>query len=199
MASELEDRILDAAESMMARFGYRRMSLQDIAREAGLARRTIYLHFSGKEEVALCTIDRIVDRLLGRLSEIAAADGPAHEQIRRMLVMRVMHRFDSVQDYYESFDDLFAALRPAYMARRERYLTQEATVFADVISQGQVTNDIGPGDPTELAHALLLATNALLPSSLSPRELGSRHEVETQVQRIAGLLLSGLCRRHAKE
>ena len=43
------DRILDAAERLLARFGYKKTTMEDIAREAGLGKRTLYLHFASKE------------------------------------------------------------------------------------------------------------------------------------------------------
>src|SRR4051794_22599625 len=105
---EIEDRMLDAVERLLARYGYSKMTMEDVAREAGLGRRTLYLHFSSKEEIALCSIDRIVERLITRLDEIAASDQPVNMRIREMLITRVMFRFDSVHDYYQSFNDLFA-------------------------------------------------------------------------------------------
>ncbi len=47
-------------------------------------------------------------------------------------------------------------------------------------------------DALATAHALLLATDSLLPYSLSARELGKREDLEARVTRIADLLLNGL-------
>ena len=74
------DRILDATECLLTRLGYRKMTMDDVAQEAGIGKRTIYVHFPSKEEVALASIDRVVDRLTTRLRELAArrwAAGPA--------------------------------------------------------------------------------------------------------------------------
>ena len=118
------DRILDAAERLLARFGYKKTTMEDIAREAGLCKRTLYLHVSSKEAVALSTIDRIVDRLTGQLRAVAAAEGSPEERLREMLLRRVLVRFDSVRHYSHSLDELFESLRPAYMARRARYFAR---------------------------------------------------------------------------
>src|SRR5262249_7166228 len=91
------DRILDAAERLLARFGYKKTTMEDIAREAGLGQRTLSLHIASKEAVALSTIDRIVDRLTGQLREVAAAVGSPEERLREMLLRRVLVRFDSVR------------------------------------------------------------------------------------------------------
>lgn len=189
---EIEDRMLDATEAMLARFGYAKMTMEDIAREAGVGRRTLYLHFPSKEAIALCSIDRIVERLVGKLEETAARPEPAAARLRSMLATRVLYRFDSVQDYYQSFNDLFATLRPAYLARRDGYFNAEAERLAAVIREGQAAGEIAAGEAGMLARTLLTATNALLPYSLSPRELGERREVERAVLGIADLLIDGL-------
>src|SRR2546421_7863518 len=83
--NEMRDLILDAVERLLARFGYQKMTMDDIAREARIARRTIYLHFASKEEVALCSIDRIVERLIERLRETARRPELADARLRQML------------------------------------------------------------------------------------------------------------------
>src|SRR6185369_8650425 len=73
----MRDLILDAAERLLARFGYRKMTMEDLAREAGIGKGTIYLSFPSKEEVALCSIDRVVQRVQQQLQTLAASGGPA--------------------------------------------------------------------------------------------------------------------------
>lgn len=166
--------------------------MDDIATEAEVGRRSIYLHFAGKEAVALATIDRIVDRLLERLDQLASAEWTWEERLRRMLEERVLFRFDSVRSYYHSIDEIFRSLRPAYMARRAEYFAREAAYFEGVLAGGIAAGDFALDDPRASAEALLLATNALLPSGLSTRELGRRSEVEAKVARIAQLLIRGI-------
>jgi hypothetical protein len=145
--------------------------------------------------VILCSIDRIVERLLGQLREIAQSDDAPDCKVRKMLVTRVLFRFDSVKDYSQGLDDLLRALRPAYLARRQRYFAAEADIISDVLCAGREAGAFTLDDAPATAHTLLLATNSLLPYSLSRRELGKRKEVEDQVGRIADLLLDGLRRR----
>jgi AcrR family transcriptional regulator len=194
-ADRTRDRLLDAAERLLARLGYQKTTMEDLAREAGLGKRTIYLHFANKEEAMLSTIDRIVERLLDALREAAGAGESAADRLRRMLRLRVMFRFDCVRDYYQGLDDLFRAIRPAYMARRARYFAAEAEVFADVLAHGDKAGELTVDDPAEAARDLILATNSLLPSGLSTRELGERAEVDIRARRIADLLIDGLRRR----
>lgn len=196
-ATGTRDLILDAAERLIGVLGYSKTTMDDVAREAGIGKRTIYVHFPSKEEVVLCTIDRIVERLTDRLRGHAAAPGPVPARIRAVLIERVMYRFDSVRGYSHGLDELFASLRPAYLARREQYFAAESGILADLLRLGHSACELQAPEPEATAEALLLATNSLLPYALSARELGRRKVVEARAGRVADLLLYGLCRGHS--
>lgn len=193
----VRESILDATDRLLARFGYRKMTVEDIAAEAGIGKGTIYLHFNSKEEVVLSHVDRIVDRLKQQhLAVIARSKHTALERIRQMLLARVLFRFDSIQHYTQSLNDLLAALRPGLLARRARYFEEEAQIFAEVLAEGRASGEFEMEDALATARALLEATNGLLPYSLSTTELGEREEVERRTSAIADLLLRGLLSRH---
>jgi AcrR family transcriptional regulator len=191
----VKDSILDATDRLLARFGYRKMTVEDIAAEAGIGKGTIYLHFSSKEEVVLSHIDRIVERLKERLREIANSNVSAAERLRLMLVTRVLFRFDSIQHYTQSLNDLLAVLRPGLLARRAQYFEAEAQLFAQVLKSGRDSGEFSFDNEDATAHALLEATNGLLPYSLSTTELGERQEVEQRAADVANLMLRGVLSR----
>ena len=191
----VKDAILDATDRLLARFGYRKMTVEDIATEAGIGKGTVYLHFNSKEEVVLSHIDRIVDRLKDRLRDIARSERPAPERLRLMLMTRVLFRFDSIQHYTQSLNDLLAVLRPGLLARRAQYFEEEAQIFAEVLVEGRRLHEFDFDDERATAHALLQATNGLLPYSLSTRELGEREDVERRASNVANLMLHGVLSR----
>jgi AcrR family transcriptional regulator len=192
---DIRDLILDAADRLLARYGYKKMTIDDLAREVGVGKGTIYLHFSSKEEVALSRIDRVIEHLKAELKRLARTDEAPSSRLRRMLLLRVIYRFDSVQHYTESINHVMAAIRPALLERRKRYFEDEARIMAEVLKEGRRAGDFFFKDALATARALLTATNSLLPYSLSPKELGERDSLEEQTARIVDLLLSGLRRR----
>ena len=60
----------------------------------------------------------------------------------------------------------------------------EAEIFAEVLAEGRRQGVFHFVDAVATAALLLMATNSLLPYSLSTRELGKRTEID---QRISGL------------
>jgi AcrR family transcriptional regulator len=192
---DIRDLILDATDRLLARYGYRKMTMEDLAQEVGIGKGTIYLHFPSKEDVVLSHVDRIVARLKDELKKIARGAGAPASRLRRMLVLRVMFRFDSVQHYTESLSDLLAALRPGLLARRRRHFEEESEVIAEVLAEGRREGVFEFRDAPTAARTLLTATNALLPYSLSARELGGRAELESEATRVVEMLLAGLLSR----
>jgi AcrR family transcriptional regulator len=183
--------ILDATERALAAYGYKKLTVEDVASEACLGRRTIYLHFEGKKQLALAVIDRIVQQLLAGLGEVAASAPPA-ERLRQMLIFRVLFLFDREQNLRHTLDDMYKALLPQYKTHREKYICGEVELFAKVLREGQERGQFDPMDAVEVANALVMATNSLTPFSLNVQQRGQRNEVERQVRLIADLLVRGL-------
>ena len=193
---DIRDLILDATDRLLSRYGYKKMTMEDLAQEVGIGKGTIYLHFPSKEEVVLSHVDRIVERLKVELRQIAGGAGRPAARLRRMLLARVLYRFDSVQHYTESLSDLLAALRPGLLARRRRHFEDEAGIIAVVLLEGRREGELDfRGEASATARTLLTATNALLPYSLSARELGKREDVEREASNVVQLLLEGLLSR----
>jgi len=186
------DAILDATDRLLARYGYKKMTIDDLAQEVGIGKGSVYLHFSSKEEIALSHIDRIIERLKKNLASIAEKPIPADERVKQMLVERVLFRFDSVQHYSQSLNDLLAYIRPSLLERRKQYFEEEAKIFARVLNDGQTSGVFRMENSLDTARSMLTATNSLLPYSLSTDELGKRNDLKRRSLAIAELLLSGI-------
>ncbi len=65
-------RIMDAIAELCAEQGYEATTIEDIARRAGVARKTLYENFSGKEEIFLTTFDAALDEALRRVEGACA-------------------------------------------------------------------------------------------------------------------------------
>lgn len=72
LPAERNDRILDAAAELLLRHGYRKVTIDDIARQAGIGKGTVYLHWRTKQQLfetllrreSIGLVREIRDRLL---------------------------------------------------------------------------------------------------------------------------------------
>jgi AcrR family transcriptional regulator len=189
------DAILDATDRLLAERGFKKMTIDDLADTVGIGKGSVYLHFDSKEEIALSHIDRIIERLKGTIDAIANGRGTPEARLRKMIVERVLYRFDSVQHYSQSLNELLASIRSRLLERRRKYFDEEASIFARVIDEGKRAGVFAVKDPMSMAQAVLDATNALLPYSLSAYELGERADLVKKTSNVADLILNGLKKR----
>ena len=73
--------IIDAAFDKFRRLGIRRVTLDEIARELGISKKTLYLHFASKEElVRACTV-QLRERVLPAVQAATRNRGAAAESL----------------------------------------------------------------------------------------------------------------------
>ncbi|CAM4218497.1 TetR/AcrR family transcriptional regulator [Corallococcus sp. ZKHCc1 1396] len=78
-------RLLRAAAALFEQRGYRHTSIEDIAREAGLAKGTVYVHFKSKSELCFHVLIEEKKRLLERFQPLFREALAPAERVRRYL------------------------------------------------------------------------------------------------------------------
>jgi AcrR family transcriptional regulator len=83
IAGHKKRRIMAAIAELTAEQGYEATKIGDIVRRAGVARKTLYDNFEGKEEVFLAAFDAAFDEAMRRIEESCAeAEGSWEERLQ---------------------------------------------------------------------------------------------------------------------
>ena len=77
--------ILDAAYERFSHHGYRRTSIEDVARAAGISRPSVYAHFKSKEDLFRAVSQRVHDEAFAAAETALAGDGPLGDRLAAML------------------------------------------------------------------------------------------------------------------
>ncbi|HET9162537.1 MAG TPA: TetR/AcrR family transcriptional regulator [Solirubrobacterales bacterium] len=138
IALHKQRRIMDALAELTAEQGYEATKISDIVRRAGVARKTLYDNFEGKEEVFLAAFDGARDEVLRRVEEGGAdADGGWQERIEgglaaflgfvaeqptvaRMCMIEALSATPETTKRYEDALDSFVELTRRALPRDER-------------------------------------------------------------------------------
>ncbi len=86
-AEDVDHRIVRAALACYSRFGVRKSTLEDIAREAGLSRATIYRYFPNKDTLLRVVISREISRILGRVQSELNTSRPLAERLAHAVIV----------------------------------------------------------------------------------------------------------------
>ncbi len=82
---ELRERIIGAAAELFQRSGLK-FTMQEVAAELNISKKTIYTVYSSKEALLVDMIDGLFSDIHRKKAELAAADAPVEERIRKVIV-----------------------------------------------------------------------------------------------------------------
>ncbi len=151
------ERILEAAEDVLRRFGPAKATVVDVARVLGVSHGSVYRHFPSKAALRDAVAERWLARTMTPLSAIAAETGPAPERLHRWLEALTAGKRRKVLDDPE----LFAAYHLLAVETRgvvEAHVAALAAQVTRIITDGQAQGEFAPSDPAASARAVLSAT-----------------------------------------
>ena len=174
-AAERRNEILDVAERLFCTRGYDQTSTNDILAEIGIARGTLYYHFSSKEDILDAMIDRILDEIVRRASQIAL-DGsiPVLERLTQsVLAANVDTKTGDM--ILEQMHKPQNALMHAKM--QERLLKQLIPLFTKLIEDGISQGLMQTDDPEDTIEMLLLYANTVFDDAIAYSEADKKKKV----------------------
>ncbi len=186
------ERILEAAENLLRRFGLAKTTVVDVARALGVSHGSIYRHFPSKAALQDAVAERWLARKLLPLATIANEDGPATERLRRWFDSLRSTTRKSVFDEPELFEthkELGSAAREVVRAHLDRLVEQIARIIRDGVAQGEFATD----DPFVSARAVFTATR-LFHDPLHVA-VWSDPDIEAEFDSVWSLILVGLSPR----
>ena len=157
-------RLLDIAVQRFAADGFRRTSVSDIAREAGLTPAAAYAYFAGKEGLFQAAVDADAGALIEAARSAAAEGASAREQLF-LFVGELRERVDE----HPLARRVLSGLEPEVVARLLTIpsLVALTAALADELAEAQAASDIRPDvDPAEIAVGLETIVLALLMAEL---------------------------------
>src|ERR1700686_336922 len=140
--------IVLAALELFARYGYRKTSIDDIAREAQAAKRTVYLHFENKAAVFLAILDYLGDQVRQRCAAAEGAGGTAVDRLTGLLDAYFGMGFElfSESEHMPELEETFSKLARARIGDMNTEYEGRLAMFLRLLQQRR---EIG-GPPQEL-------------------------------------------------
>jgi AcrR family transcriptional regulator len=133
------ERILEATEDVLRRFGLAKATVVDVARALDVSHGSVYRHFPSKASLRQAVAKRWLDRANAPLEKIAEASGPAPARLERWLRTMFEIKHKKVCDDPEMFATYLALAQEAceaVKAHKERLVGQVAHILSDGVKQG---------------------------------------------------------------
>lgn len=188
-----EERILDAAEDVLRRFGPGKATVVDVAKALGVSHGSVYRHFPTKVALRDAVARRWLERLVAPLDPDRDTDGPAAERLLRWLQrLAAIKQGMALNDpeLFATFSQLTTDAREVVAAHVEHLAAQLTRIIADGVSTGEFSAT----DPAAAGLAVLHAT-ARFHHPLHAAEW-SDPAVGSELLEVWRLLVQGLAARN---
>ena len=150
------ERLLTTAASLMAKQGYGRTSIRNVARETGFSLAGMYYYFENKEDLLFQIQHRTFASLLEVQERAMAEKGDAEQKLKRLVgnhLSYFTHHFSELKVCTFELDSLHDERYRTIEALRRRYFACVAEVIADIM--GRPTGESAP-DPLVRRHTLFV-------------------------------------------
>lgn len=158
------EEILAAARTIFAHYGFRRASLEEIAREAGISRTALYHHFRNKEDLFRGMCESIYQRASEKAEDAAATSEPVDAKLRAVLEAQVgwiFRQLEKARHGLEIVDEsnrLCADVTGAWSRRSVKLL---ARILEDAERAGELDPSVSQNTPESAASFLWLCAHGL--------------------------------------
>ena len=188
------ERILEASEGVLRRFGPAKATVIDVARELGVSHGSVYRHFPSKAALRDAVAERWLETIAEPLATVAAEEGPAPERLRRWLDLLITSKRSRALDDPELFStyvQLAGESRDVITAHVDALVGQLARIISDGVEGG----DFEVEDPTAAARAVFDATGRFHNPAHAAE--WSDPGIDEAFERVWSLVLAGLEGREA--
>jgi AcrR family transcriptional regulator len=183
--------LLDAARRVFGKSGFEAATIDEIAREAGVAKGTVYLYYRSKRSIYWAAVQEGIAELDARTRERVRRASTLHDAMSAFILTKVEY-FDERRDFFRIYVQEVSgqAARPAFghtdfkpLYQRQLRLLQAAVVAA--ISRGEIRKV----DAAQTAGAIVDLTRGVVTRRLMRRR---RTRAAAEVDAVVDLIWWGL-------
>ncbi|NBD28154.1 TetR/AcrR family transcriptional regulator [Paenibacillus glycinis] len=150
--------ILTVALDVYFKYGYKRVSMNEIAEAAGISRAGLYLYFKNKEEVFNATILHYGDTLIAEIKEGLSSKNTPEDKILYAFEVWSIHNFDQSLRSPEVKEMTDSSLSFAQEALDASYNKLEVVLTSILKSESQFADNPNRLSPEKLARLLTSAS-----------------------------------------
>jgi len=187
-------RILDASLQRFLRDGCMHVSVEEIALELGMSKKTFYKHFPSKEDLIRQIVERMLKELHVKVRAIIESDKSFLERLDELVAFLGRQvgwlALPMMRDVQRHMPEIWKAVE---QFRRERIATDFKRLLRLGIEEGHIRSDIN-------IEMFLLAFTGAVEAVINPAYLSAQaYSVDQGVRSIMSLFFRGILSEEARD
>jgi AcrR family transcriptional regulator len=188
--------ILKAAVVCFDRYGYDKTTLDDVGKQAGLNKATLFYYYKNKESLFSDVItSELRDFLAEVLKKVYATKGHKNK------ILKYLKELFTCSEGFASFKNIFSeksqVVRPIFLSLKETVTGIQAEQIAGILESGIQAKEFAMCDTKKVAMSIIIVAQAIRTkgydsSDCSRREGIDSSDIENEMVFTVSLLLDGL-------
>jgi len=137
--------IMIASKKLFWKFGFKRVTIEEVCREANVSKMTFYKHFKNKMELIKYLINHITDKAMKKYRDIMDSDIPFTEKVIKSLDLKMEQTQDMSNEF---FDDYWRHADPEMLAllqqKRNEMMDSILNDYVKAQKKGDIRKDVKP-------------------------------------------------------
>lgn len=187
-----KQKIMDAAIKLFSELGFYRTSMDDIAKEAGVAKGTLYYHFEGKGQLFEQLVTEGLHTLMREMDTVMELGQPADVQIRAIIEKHVelFLRYSELVQIISN--ELSSGIEPDILNRLRQLMATYIAFLTNALREGCEAGELN-AIPFELTAVGIIGLIESVCSHYNRNK--ERMSVEEVYETVSSLVLSALLKR----
>ncbi|MDB5023333.1 MAG: transcriptional regulator, TetR family [Mucilaginibacter sp.] len=192
----IHDQILQAAKRLFQKHGFRKVTMDDVAKAIGKGRSSLYYYYKSKEEILDAVMDVEIMEMLTAIAravdKVATAEQKIHAFcVTKLRVMREKRVFYNAMDAGMDADEM-SSFNKAKHALHRRIMKQESTLLRQILNYGIGKDELramNEKDQQVLIFVLLSSVHGLKREMVLENDFSS---IEPAVVALTQMVMHGL-------
>jgi AcrR family transcriptional regulator len=184
-------KILEAAESEFGKFGFRKTTMDEIAKRAKMGKSTIYDYFSSKEEVFAEVIKKDTIHFESQLNESINQTEHPKEKIKNYVVTRMKH-LRELKMFYSTLTDEYLEQFAFTERIRKEFAEYEIKTLKQILDEGNEADVFAVEDTIIVAKNLMILLKGLEYLFLTEN---TESDIEVESRQMINILFRGIEKR----
>jgi AcrR family transcriptional regulator len=157
---DARESIIEAGREIFARYGFKKTTMDDIARAVRKGKSSLYHYFKSKEEVFGAVVEKEAAELKAELLQ-AIHNQPTPQRKLRAYVLTRIEAFQRFANLYSAFQEEYPESCNFLGEIRDRYDEYELGLYREILQEGVVSGVFEIGDLDLTAYAMVIAAKGL--------------------------------------
>lgn len=188
---EIREQIIESARQIFSKYGFRKTTMDEVARSVNKGKSSIYYYFTSKEEIYKAVIEKeaiiLRDEIHNALSDV---NDPV-EKVKVYVTVR-MKTFIAMVNFYEAIKNEFLTHLDFINKIREKYDKEEMLLVEGILKEGVLQNKFNIDNTEFAAIAIVTALKGL---EIPLFKYNNQINLDDRMNHLLNILFFGIVKR----